>query len=334
MALAHALSLVARARPLDEAPPPTDLVERVLLELAPAHQAVYGGLAMLFGIGLCAIAMRSIEDRVPRPPPPPTPPPLSSLPAHWPPLTRALAGVAIRLGFGPPRSFTPVLLPLAFLVWFAATMLGASLTRAAADAGGAGVTPERLHAAGATFLLVAALLLGFLLLWTRLFGDGPADLGLRREGLLPVLLMALLFYACFLPVQFGAIALESGLRGLLDLPTDGQVAVALFAEHPQLRRDWVVLAGITLAAPLHEELLFRGVLQRYLGRLFPTALALLLNGVLFASLHDGGLLAVGVLGVALAWLMHRTGNLAAPLLFHIVHNGLTLALIAASAGRS
>ncbi len=315
-----------------ESSPPTDAVERALRDYSPAQQASLGGVAMGLGLLLCFAAMRRAQGWVARPPPPPSPPSMAQLPAHWPPVTRAIAGIAVRLGFGPPRSFTPAFLPLCFLVWFAATLLGASLTRDAASSGGAGLTPERLHAAGLTFLLVAGVMIGFVALWTRLFGDGLADVGLRRAGLPGALAFALLLFVCFVPVQLGAVALESGVRGMLDLPAEGQAAVATFARFPELRRDLVVLAGITLAAPLHEELLFRGVLWRYLARLFPPAAALVLNGVLFASLHDGGRFAVFVLGVALAWLMQRTGHLAAPLLFHMVHNGVTLAVIAASAG--
>jgi membrane protease YdiL (CAAX protease family) len=48
--------------------------------------------------------------------------------------------------------------------------------------------------------------------------------------------------------------------------------------------------------------------------------------------HGGGLAAVFVLGCALAWLMTATRSIAAPICFHVVHNGLALFLIATTAG--
>jgi membrane protease YdiL (CAAX protease family) len=52
--------------------------------------------------------------------------------------------------------------------------------------------------------------------------------------------------------------------------------------------------------------------------------AIAVNGALFAALHDAGHVAVFTLGCGLAWLRLRSGGLLAPIVFHIVHNGLTL----------
>lgn len=338
--------------PPQEPPPPiatppatdaTDAVDRILERWSAGEQFGVGLGLVVAGLLLTRLAMKQCAPLVARPEPLPAPPALQALPAAWSPWTRAVAGFALRLGFGPPRSFTPVLLPLAFLVWFAATLFGAqwfgagAAPAAAPDGLEAAPGPQRsldaggLRSAASVFMLVAALLLAFLWTWTRLFGAGLADLGLRRRGALRAVALALALYVAFLPVYLGAVALEGGVRLWFGEAPATQAAVAAFARHPELHLDWRVLAGIVVAAPLHEELLFRGVLLRYLERVAPGALALALNGALFSALHDSGHLAVFALGVALAWLMRRTGSLAAPLALHMVHNGVTLALIAGTA---
>lgn len=310
--------------------PNLDPVEQALTQWQPLHQLAIGAGLALLGILLVRTVSRRFEHVVPLPAPPTDrPPPLAALPAHWPPLSRLLAWVALRLGFGPPRSFKPVLLPLAVLVWLAVQPLAARIAGVEALEPGTAWTAATMAAIGRAQLLIAAAVLAFFLLWTRLFGDGLADVGLRRDRLGATLVFAGVTYVAFLPLQFGAIAIESGVRGLLGSAPDPQAMVEAFAQGPDAQRNRVVWLGLALAAPLHEELLFRGMLLRFLGRIARPAIAVTLNGLLFALPHDGGRVAVFALGVGLAWLMQRTGNLAAPLLFHVMHNGLTLATLAA-----
>ena len=99
-----------------------------------------------------------------------------------------------------------------------------------------------------------------------------------------------------------------------------------------LLRDPLVVAALLVAAPLYEEMIFRGVLLRGLLAVAPAGVAVALDAALFCAFHDGGFSTVFVLGVALAWLMARTRSIAAPICFHVVHNGLTVLLIALSPG--
>jgi membrane protease YdiL (CAAX protease family) len=312
---------------------PSDVVERTLEGWSPAMQVAWGIVLLVVGVAVCRVVVARFERIAPRPAPRPAPPPLAALPPEWPPLARFLAWSMIRLGFGPPRSFKPLLLPLAFVGWIVLQKLAASIVGFGTIDADHGPTSEQMAAAARAQLVVAGGTFALLWLWTRLFGDGLADLGFGRRGALGAMALALAFYVAFLPVQYGALSLETGVRGLLGEPQDGQQMVASFATQSALRRDALVWVGIVVAAPLQEELLFRGVLLRFLERVAPAAVALALNSLLFTSLHDGSRAAVFTLGLALAWLMRRTGNLAAPLLFHVVHNGLTLLALTASANR-
>lgn len=86
--------------------------------------------------------------------------------------------------------------------------------------------------------------------------------------------------------------------------------------------------GVGLAAPVAEELLFRGFVWQGLRRLGLWA-ATLGSAALFGLYHLDPLHAVGAaaLGLALGWMRGYTGGLAAPLLAHALNNGVWLGVL-------
>lgn len=98
-----------------------------------------------------------------------------------------------------------------------------------------------------------------------------------------------------------------------------------------VRSDAFGLAALAvgIGAPVSEELLFRGLLLPALALTrLGFAGAALAATVLWAALHWGysltGLIEVAVFGLALSWLMWRTGSLRVPLFCHALYNGLLL----------
>ncbi|HEV8316738.1 MAG TPA: CPBP family intramembrane glutamic endopeptidase [Vicinamibacterales bacterium] len=87
---------------------------------------------------------------------------------------------------------------------------------------------------------------------------------------------------------------------------------------------WQILLVSALAG-LAEELLFRGVLQPFIG--LPAA------GILFGMVHVGGrgFLGYGIwaacIGAFFGWLMDVTGGLTAPVVAHAVYDALALAYV-------
>ena len=85
-----------------------------------------------------------------------------------------------------------------------------------------------------------------------------------------------------------------------------------------------------LVAPVSEELFFRGWLQQALKvDLGPSRArwAWVLTAMVFAGLHAGEPLAPVLLGGLCAGaLLERSGRLAAPMAFHLVNNGLAVAV--------
>jgi membrane protease YdiL (CAAX protease family) len=91
---------------------------------------------------------------------------------------------------------------------------------------------------------------------------------------------------------------------------------------------WLVTVAIVVFAPIAEELFFRGIVfnawLREAGRIW----AYVGSAALFAAIHLSleSLLPIFLLGLALAWVYQRTGNLLAPITMHATVNGISVAI--------
>ncbi len=81
-----------------------------------------------------------------------------------------------------------------------------------------------------------------------------------------------------------------------------------------------------VAAPLFEEILFRGFLLPSLTRYMPVWGAIVLSSFIFASAHLSlsEVIPLTLLGAILAWVYTRSRNLLAPMLIHSLWNSATL----------
>ncbi len=212
--------------------------------------------------------------------------------------------------------------PEGFLLWLAgfAVTIAAGAWLAPSGAG-APLTPLLLAQAFGSLLGVGALLLLAALRRT------PASaLGLRAQrGVSPVL-TGVVAWCAFLPVYALVTWLNAALLHALQVEQPMQRWLVLFQQAP----DGTALAWMlmVLLLPACEELLFRGALYGGLRRLLQPAAAVASAALVFGLVHEPlALLPAAALGAALALLYERTGSLAAPLVFHALHNGLTLAMV-------
>ncbi len=92
---------------------------------------------------------------------------------------------------------------------------------------------------------------------------------------------------------------------------------------PALGYGWLI-AGITLVAPISEELLFRGIIQGELRRAMPEWLAVVTQAVLFALFHMQAIqvLYVFLPALALGAMYALTRSFWVPVLMHVVFNFL------------
>lgn len=90
-----------------------------------------------------------------------------------------------------------------------------------------------------------------------------------------------------------------------------------------------VALGVTLLAPLGEEVLFRGYLLRVFRARYGATAALLLTSGIFAAMHlnPASFLALLALGLLFGLLRMASGSLVPALVGHAVQNGLTAAAV-------
>jgi membrane protease YdiL (CAAX protease family) len=96
-----------------------------------------------------------------------------------------------------------------------------------------------------------------------------------------------------------------------------------------------ILVGllIILAAPISEEIFFRGFVFGGLRRSLPLALAALISGAIFGAFHYTGphsltvLPQLAALGVILAWVYERSGSIYPTIALHVLNNALAFALL-------
>ena len=96
----------------------------------------------------------------------------------------------------------------------------------------------------------------------------------------------------------------------------------------ELLNPVLVVLAIVVAAPIAEEIFFRGVVFNAWLREGGRRLAFIGSAVLFAVIHVSlvSLLPIFVLGLMLAWIYDRTGTLVAPIAMHATVNGISVAL--------
>ena len=178
-----------------------------------------------------------------------------------------------------------------------------------------------LHACASLFMagLVLAMAAG---------RGGVARLGVRRAGGPPAPLVALAAWLACLPAVLALGWINTWILTALGHPPGTQDWIARFLASPEAQVSPLTWLAMAVVLPACEELFFRGGLYGGLRRVLAMPLAVLLASVAFGLVHDPAyaLQAAG-LGAALCLLYERTGSLAAPVCFHVLHNGLMLAIV-------
>ncbi len=149
--------------------------------------------------------------------------------------------------------------------------------------------------------------------WTRL--DGAIGLGVFALSAPSVLLVMLV------SSQVGSMVRGEPVveiqHGLL----------ATIAYSPHTFGWWTLVGAVTLAAPIIEEILYRGCLQSAIvGATKSPMIAILVSSAIFASAHIGtvspeALPGLFVLGIAFGMGFEQTGRISVPIVMHAVFNG-------------
>jgi membrane protease YdiL (CAAX protease family) len=224
----------------------------------------------------------------------------------------------------PARSYYPGLLPsIGFIIsYFALQGVCTAIIIAATQADLATPAPMSIIAG-----LVASAIAQLILMWLYLRKDGRMEaLGLYDFGRIPLrkatrlalslVIAAMAFNFLYATYVIPGIGMQDDVAKILAsiARTPLNVAVMFFA--------------IAIAAPVVEELLFRGLLQNALAKYVPVWGAILLSSFLFALVHvqPYAIPALMSLSIAFGYLYHRTGSLRTNIILHMANNVLALAI--------
>jgi uncharacterized protein len=158
-----------------------------------------------------------------------------------------------------------------------------------------------------------------------------ADLGLRWPPMGWLLAIPAIFGAQIIGLALINLAVAA-LLGVFGVSFENPQVGALIGEGTQSLspRDLVVLlALVAVAAPIAEELFFRGMLHPLLRQRLRLPVALLCNGALFAVAHFIPLLLPALLyvGVVLTFVRERSGSLIPSIILHALQNGSAVILL-------
>ena len=217
--------------------------------------------------------------------------------------------------------------------------------------GPGGVLPILLSIALVAFLLAGFLTLGSLVEWLRPGGiDDPVNLlfvglvvfplaifvGLRLDpqgfdslsvglGLRPprstTAVFALLFgLAAVLPLA----ELDNILQSFLPQTAEEQTSMLQLVSFEDWLSHVAKIGAIAVVTPIGEEVIFRGIVLRWLRRSYGRAAGLLVSSFLFGLAHLSLRLFVPVfvLGLAFAWIADRSRSVLPTIVAHAAYNAV------------
>lgn len=172
-------------------------------------------------------------------------------------------------------------------------------------------------------LAFEGLLGGLTLLWVRLRKASRAALGLERAR--PVRQLLLGFGSGLLLFGLIVFVVAPALYALLSLLAGGEVIPPRQEVLPEGPTTLHVLLGglvVVVAAPIGEELFFRGLLFGGLRRSLPFWVAALISSAVFALVHVYLLLMplLFLVGFGLAYIYERNGSLVTSIAAHAAFN--------------
>jgi len=184
-----------------------------------------------------------------------------------------------------------------------------------------------------SYLLGAAVPVGVLIaIAARKRASITEELGLNTHRLGWNLLYGLGGYAIALPLLFLGQSVGSHIPG----PTPSNPAIPLLAEAGSAWVQILLAALATLAAPLCEELLFRGVFYNAAKLKVGIWPAIILTGLIFGFVHPVGIsemVPLAVLGGVFAWMAETRKSLVPSMLGHFLQNSMATATLLLALGR-
>ncbi|GJQ59874.1 MAG: CAAX amino protease [Candidatus Scalindua sp.] len=141
--------------------------------------------------------------------------------------------------------------------------------------------------------------------------------------------LGLKHYIVILPVIIFVSYAVNFISELFGISPDNQeIITKLLQEESVPVLVFMVFFG-TLAAPIVEEILFRGFLQPVIRPTVGKTKTIIISGGLFALVHLNAhvFFQIFILGLLLAYLFELTKSLIAPMTVHLLHNSITFVFL-------
>jgi membrane protease YdiL (CAAX protease family) len=170
-----------------------------------------------------------------------------------------------------------------------------------------------------------------LIMTVALRRDGVRRLGIDVRHALAALVQAPAFLVLLYPLMMvvGAVSASIWDHFHSGVPPEHEM-IRMLQENPGAALQWLITVSAVVAAPIAEELFFRGYLQTLIRETpVPPWLAILLSSVAFTLVHSPPEIwpVIFVLAMGLGYIYERTGNLATTMLMHAVFNGTQIVLV-------
>ncbi len=158
--------------------------------------------------------------------------------------------------------------------------------------------------------------------------DAAQTLGLRRPESKATVAALLLGCTCWYPLMLLAGWWESHSPVDPDDPSRRMMEELMQQLMGESSPIWLLLLVIAASPAVCEELLFRGVLMRSMVGRFRTRTVVIWTALLFGAFHMSAarFIPTSLLGIVLALLALRSGSILPAMLFHFLHNGISVLL--------
>ncbi len=155
------------------------------------------------------------------------------------------------------------------------------------------------------------------------------DVGLHKgEGMFKEVWCGVLGYLASIPLVIATVLITVLVQSLAGVQEEkGPTGYPMF-EHPPggtWATEFLMVLSLVVWAPVVEEIIFRGVLYRYLHPRLRWFGAVLATGAVFGFVHPytaSGLVHIAVVGVVLGLIREWRGSLIAPMVVHFLNNGV------------
>lgn len=138
-------------------------------------------------------------------------------------------------------------------------------------------------------------------------------------------------YITVLPIILGLLFLNYSILEKMGVKFSLNPMIGLFLSLKDNFLISILLFQIILFGPLAEELFFRGFLYNLIRQKYGFVVSALIVSSIFAMLHKTPqeVFPLFILSITLCYVYERIQNIASPILFHILHNTLSISFLLA-----